>query len=359
MDVAINKQMLADYSAEKLVVKILLLGTGNSGKSTILKQFKIMHTEDGLGDGADYKFLISQNIIRGITILVQGGQDLESVKTEWLSETIEYSELLRANSGIEIWGTLNVRGNEMSVSEMCKVVWQDPAVQETLKHESKLPMLEVPIGYFMEHMDRIEKVDYIPSRDDILQCRARTTGVVGFEFALDGVMCRMLDVGGQRNERKKWISHFDDVTAMLFLVSLSEFDKVCMEDNTLNRLQDALNVFKTIVDCPYFEETNIILFLNKKDLFEEKIKTVNFSKFFPEYEGPNEYTPCVDFISNQFVKLFNEAKERNSSGNDPTNGGSDIFPFQTMATNTENVRTVFNMCKHIIFKANLESTGML
>jgi hypothetical protein len=218
-----------------------------------------------------------------------------------------------------------------------------------MEYESKLSMLEVPINYFMEEIDRIAASDYVPSTDDILQARVRTSGVVKIEFTLDNIKCRMLDVGGQRNERKKWISHFDNVTAIMFLVSLSEYDKFLLEDSTTNRLHDAMTVFEYIVGCPYFEETNIILFLNKKDLFKEKIKKVSLAVCFPDYElGLDaEFEKAIDFVQEKFVTIFRQTKE--TSGIDPMS--SDIYPFPTMATNTNNVRTVFNMCKHIIFKS--------
>ena len=42
----------------------------------------------------------------------------------------------------------------------------------------------------------------------------------------------MFDVGGQRSERKKWIHCFEDVTAIIFCVAMSEYDQVLHEDET-------------------------------------------------------------------------------------------------------------------------------
>ena len=351
---ALNRALERDFAENKRIVKILLLGTGNSGKSTILKQFKILHTPTGLGDAEEWKHIISSNIVRGMLTLAQGAKDLEEVTTDLKPDTRKLVDLLREYSSANIWHTVGTE-EKLKISEICKRIWADEAVQEALAYDNLLPMLEVPMQYLMSNIDRIEADNYVPTETDILQSRARTSGVVSIDFTLDGVPCRMLDVGGQKNERKKWISHFDDVTAVLFLVSLSEFDKVLLEDNSINRMQDAFDVFKDIVECPYFERTNIILFLNKKDLFEEKIKKVDFKKYFPDYEGENEYTPAVDYICERFVKIFRTTRESQAVDNVL----SDIYPFQTMATNTENVSTVFNMCKHIIFKSNLASTGML
>lgn len=56
----------------------------------------------------------------------------------------------------------------------------------------------------------------------------------------------MFDVGGQRDERRKWIQCFNDVTAIIFVVASSSYNMVIREDNQTNRLQEALNLFKSI-----------------------------------------------------------------------------------------------------------------
>lgn len=56
----------------------------------------------------------------------------------------------------------------------------------------------------------------------------------------------VLDVGGQRNERKKWIHQFDDVTAIIFVVAISEYDQTLFEDEEENRIVEALSVFQDI-----------------------------------------------------------------------------------------------------------------
>jgi G-protein alpha subunit len=61
----------------------------------------------------------------------------------------------------------------------------------------------------------------------------------------------MYDVGGQRNERKKWIHCFDDVTAVIFVASLSEYDQVLYEDNTVNRMEEAVTLFSDIANSRY------------------------------------------------------------------------------------------------------------
>lgn len=44
-----------------------------------------------------------------------------------------------------------------------------------------------------------------------------------------GIDFRMVDVGGQRSERRKWIHCFENVTSIIFLVALSEYDQILFE----------------------------------------------------------------------------------------------------------------------------------
>ena len=95
----------------------------------------------------------------------------------------------------------------------------------------------------------------------------------------------MFDVGGQRNERRKWYHCFDDVHAVLFVVALSEYDQSLFEDESVNRMTEALSLFCEIANSRFFQNSAIILFLNKRDLFEEKIKFSNITSAFPDYQG--------------------------------------------------------------------------
>ncbi|KAF1626419.1 Guanine nucleotide-binding protein G(i) subunit alpha-1, partial [Eudyptes filholi] len=106
---------------------------------------------------------------------------------------------------------------------------------------------------------------------------------------------RMFDVGGQRSERKKWIHCFEGVTAIIFCVALSDYDLVLAEDEEMastlmlkqeiNRMHESMKLFDSICNNKWFTDTSIILFLNKKDLFEEKIKRSPLTICYPEYAG--------------------------------------------------------------------------
>ena len=146
---------------------------------------------------------------------------------------------------------------------------------------------------FFMNIERFMDDQFLPTEQDILRARVRSTGIDEAEFELDGLEFRMLDVGGQRSERRKWIHCFDCVTAVLFCASLSEYDQTLREDDSQNRMKESLLLFDEILNSPWFRDTAFILFLNKTDLFREKVGRVPLSVCFPNYDGKALFSPGV------------------------------------------------------------------
>jgi guanine nucleotide-binding protein subunit alpha, other len=81
-----------------------------------------------------------------------------------------------------------------------------------------------------ENLARLFRADYMPTDQDILRTRLRTTGIAESNFDIKGLKYRMIDVGGQRSERKKWIHCFEGVQVVLFLAAISGYDQAMIED---------------------------------------------------------------------------------------------------------------------------------
>jgi len=221
-----------------------------------------------------------------------------------------------------------------------KALWQDAAIQEAFNRGNEFQLSD-NAEYFLRDVDRISAKEYVPSVDDVLRCRVKTIGIVEAEFAYKGYKLKISDVGGQRSERRKWIHAFDDVTAIIFVTSLSEYNQSLLEDDKKNRMHESLELFEEICNCRYFNETPIIIFFNKEDLFEEKIKKVDLKCAFPEYTGGKSSKNAYEFIKRQF-----EEKDKTK--------GRHLIPERTTATNTENVEKVFNGVKHIFLMDALD-----
>ena len=98
----------------------------------------------------------------------------------------------------------------------------------------------------------------------------------------------------------------------MFLVALSEYDQILVEENNQNRMEESKALFQHIVEYPYFHQSSVILFLNKKDLLEEKIRTSHLKDYFPQYNGreqePNDarlVKPVSLLIVNQKLYKLN------------------------------------------------------
>ncbi|MEQ2167248.1 Guanine nucleotide-binding protein G(i) subunit alpha-2 [Goodea atripinnis] len=91
---------------------------------------------------------------------------------------------------------------------------------------------------YLNDLERIAKLDYIPTQQDVLRTRVKTTGIVETHFTFKDLHFKMFDVGGQRSERKKWIHCFEGVTAIIFCVALSAYDLVLAEDEEMVSLAD-------------------------------------------------------------------------------------------------------------------------
>ena len=159
---------------------------------------------------------------------------------------------------------------------------------------------------FLSNVGRFEDPEFIPTVNDVLQARVRTTGIEEAEFDVLDFQFRMLDVGGQRSERRKWIHCFDCVTAVIFTTSLSEYDQTLREDDGQNRMKESLLLFQEIRNSPWFRAVPFILFLNKIDLFQEKITRVSLDTCFPEdWKGKHSFPPLLfDFQFTLTVSFF-------------------------------------------------------
>jgi len=223
-------------------------------------------------------------------------------------------------------------------------IWEDRNVKDMFsKHcEYQLPDCA---DYFLDKVTKLAKKNYMPSDDDILRARLKTTGVHETLLEKDGSTINIIDVGGQRSERRKWMMCFPDVTAIIFCISLSGYNLTLEEDNQTNRLQEDLDLFGEIVNSKWFVRTPLILFLNKVDLFEQMMEDqIPLTIAFPEYKGALEKDECIDYIGQQC--------------RDKIRGEKEIYQYVTCATNTENIEMVWTAVYDIILNENLKKAGL-
>lgn len=311
----------------------------------MFKQMRILHGK-GFTEGQrkEKAGVVHTNILSAMQALVEAAEELEA-------EIVAKDE---ANMLMELISDETKVDTELAA--VVEKLWADPGIQAAYEERSRFQIPD-STDYFVGRVHDVAKDDYVPSEKDIIKMRVKTSGIVVEEFEIKGedgeaVRFEMYDVGGQRNERRKWIHCFDEVTAVIFVAAISEYDQLMYEDGTQNRLMDALELFEEIVNSRWFERKSFILFLNKRDIFQEKIETKDIRQevepgvfLFDDYRGGCDYAAGVHYLVGQFLKRNHNRKR-------------DVYYHVTEATDKDNVRTVFEACREIVLRDNLQYAGL-
>ncbi|KPP75657.1 hypothetical protein Z043_105079 [Scleropages formosus] len=371
----IERQLRREKEGSAREMKLLLLGAGESGKSTFIKQMRIIH---GSGyseeDRRGFTRIVYQNIFTSMQAMVQAmeclGIPLADPRNTVIRLSTEPCPLLAVKRAL---GLTAMPSRLQQYAEMLKQVqlhmvttldqrhveaiaqlWKDWGLQHCYQRRREYQLSD-STSYYLDALDRISKATYVPTEQDILRVRVPTTGIIEYPFHLQNVTFRMVDVGGQRSERKKWIHCFERVTSIIFLVALSEYDQVLLESPDVKRMEESKALFRTIITSPWFEESSFILFLNKTDLLEEKIAHSHLVDYYPNYTGDyglwkllgpkNDAVSARRFILRMYEEQNTEKKN--------------IYSHFTCATDTENMRFVFAAVKDTLININLKMFSIL
>jgi len=322
----------------KHVLRVLNLGISGSGKTTFAKQMKII----ALGGFQEeeilvHKDIVLQNVMVGIQELIKQSEKLEyNVEGENLKHCRYFSQI----------HAIDTPWNE-KMGEKVKLLWNDPAIQRTWKASmSNFQLQMVHFDYFMSSLERISRVDYIPTNEDMLRARQRTTGEQQISFILDKTGWDLIDVGGQRPERHKWetiINSKESVSGIIYFSALDEYNMVSTEEPEKTKMDMSIQVFHELMSSQSIKEhpfITILLFLNKIDLLETKLQNEEDSNKFREYFP--DYTEGVESACSQvkakFQTPFPEVK---------------IHTHYICALDTKLMAEVFEAVKRTIFDGRL------
>ncbi|KAF9047892.1 heterotrimeric G-protein alpha subunit, GPA3-like protein [Panaeolus papilionaceus] len=336
----IDRQLEDDSKRFKRECKILLLGSGESGKSTIVKQMKIIH-QDGFSDSelAEYRPVVYKNVLDSAQQVVLHMRKIGL-------DCVEYSNRALVDKIIEF--QLDTKATPYFPTEIAEAIhqiWKDPIIPKIMDEHSSDFYLMDSAGYFFNEVLRIGSPGYLPNETDVLRARQKSVGITETRFTMGQLSIHMFDVGGQRSERKKWIHCFESVTSIIFCTALSEYDQVLLEEKSQNRMIESLVLFESVINSRWFLRTSIILFLNKIDVFKSKLPKVPLERHFPEYTGGSDINKAAKYILWKFMQA-NRAR-------------LSVYPHLTQATDTTNIRLVFAAVKETILQNALKDSGIL
>ncbi|EDO47693.1 predicted protein [Nematostella vectensis] len=276
-------------------IQLLTLGSGNSGKSTFIKQLKIVY-DDGFNE----------------------------------KERLEYRpQVYRLLAG--------------NIAKITRAVEQ--LGLHFNSHDVKVGAGSATESNFFTDIKRVSGEDYVPTQSDILLVRNRTQGVIERSILVNNYNYRVIDVGGQKNQRKKWIHFFDGVTAVVFFASLSSYDEQLEEEEDTNAMLDSLDLFEEITHCEFLANTQFILFLNKLDLFNKKLSKSDLSNCFPEFKGGTDPGKALEYVKEQFMSRKPADKH--------------IYVHVTCATETDPMKPVLEDVFEILVGINLKRIASL
>ncbi|KAJ6535108.1 G-protein alpha subunit [Mycena capillaripes] len=350
-------------------VKILLLGQSESGKSTVLKNFRLRFTPQYFdSERAAWRMVVLLNLIGSVRVIVETIQseleapeftlvsDLHRQRCADIAPILREEDLVNALiSPLKFSGEVYVRpGGEwksaLASSEVAanmasavigmrdeiETLWADTAVRELL--EKKDVSLKDGGGYFMDDVARVTAADYLPTDSDILRARIKTMGVEEHFFEKESAPGTrgvkdfwIYDVPGARGSRAVWIPFFDMVQAIVFLTPLS-FYEVLEEDTRVNRLEDSVVLWKEICSNALLQNCQIILFFNKMDILKAKLRAgLIIKEYVPSFaDRPNTYAGATGYFKEKFRAYHKRSSPKPRS----------FFYYETTAVDTRSTAKI-------------------
>jgi len=296
----VDNELMKDAIDQIFKFKVLLLGAGGSGKTTIMKQIKDLHGYSITDDmRKEYAVTLHNNVIDCMTALLTAvdsfGYELEETEKKTYDSITNRSEtFISENFGKDILALFNGKACQDAYARRGKDFW-----------------LLDRFPYYIEHLGRFTAEPFVPTDDDCVMARIRTTGIQ--ENKLEhkihskepdepsSLTFNVVDVGGQRSERKKWINCFDNVEAIIFVSNLADYRQVLYEDQTKNGMDESLELFFEVARNKNFRaDVSLFLYLNKKDLFGEYVKKYGMKEQYPDYEGGNDEQAGLEYLTEKF-----------------------------------------------------------
>eukprot|EP00127_Corallochytrium_limacisporum_P002878 Clim_evm57s142 gene=Clim_evmTU57s142 len=336
----IEKEIEKDRKERKNRISLLLLGPGESGKSTFFKQIRHFHGAEYSKDERERMRLIAyRNVLENVVLIAD--TLTEKKGTEVPAALNEIAEHCKESLGPDL-------NPEMFATELAAEVErfiEHDLVKEAMEHGEGFNLQEAAIYFFQKLVD-LKDPAWLPDHQDILHCREMTCGVVEARFHINQMHFEIIDVAGQKASRRKWIHYFDHVNAIIFFAAVNCYAQTMTEEPHENRMVDTLNLFEEVLKSKSLQGIPVILFLNKQDLLKRTLKRYPLKECFPGYTGGTDKDQASEFILGQFQKRT-------------PNKETSIYHHMTTATDGKQMKMIWDDVVNIIIEANLADAGLI
>lgn len=248
VDVAVeHTQAEPDVSEPK---KVAFIGAGATGKSTFLRcAHQICGTQLSDAERQHYVPIFYSNAVTNMRTILQSS----NLNSKILGPSFDVVQ----NDG---------GGNLETVKHVLNL-WDNPLVRQAAKEPDYLKRRTGVEEQLFGLLPEMAQEGWLPTDEQLLLVRMRTTGIVESTMNVGNAVIRTFDVGGQREERKKWIHIFDGLVGVAFFTAPGAFEEALFEDETVNKLQEDFELYQDIAKSRWFVGKHFICILNKMDRF--------------------------------------------------------------------------------------------
>lgn len=220
-----DKLLSVEAEQNRFNMKVLMLGTGESGKSTVVKQIqRIVNVEESIIN-LEYKQQLRRNVVMAIQTLIQAGEELKLTNDDDKFRRIAITVMQLDVTNVHVL-------QDAEMAQNIHDLWMSPYIQKIYSRRTEFWSTDAT-PYYLNEVVRIATADFEPNEEDVLMTRVRSTGIVVTEVIEKPYRFQFVDVGGQRSERRKWIHCFDDVKVIIFMVSLPGY---CQGKRTCSKI---------------------------------------------------------------------------------------------------------------------------
>jgi len=251
-------------------------------------------------------------------------------------------------------------------------IWSSPGMKKTFECRRNQHVMD-NTPHFLDKIEQLyvhgeddqsntihrKDMQYTPTWEDYLRIRDQTTGVLTYNFASQyhhkEWNFRLTDVGGQRSERKKWINVFHSVGVVIYVTSLNGYDQSLFEATTVKCYDESFDVFSELAKNRVFQHTDFIVFLNKLDLFEEKLKSVPFTTYDESFEETSKHDKdkVLAYVRGKFEKLWFQENYEESQVQ------RGLFFQLTCSLDTTTMRTVIGQVNMALVTRAMRNSAMM
>lgn len=323
----IEETIKKDRNIKLKTHRVLLLGCGDAGKSTFCRQLKILHSSSGIDEDLPVlACVLKRNCL------------------------VSYLDLFRLCESLNVLLPYHIKAFEEEVREATELTeeiaefieetWALEFVRKAFKHKSRAANIQILANapYFFENAKRFAAPDFVPAEKDALYVKLRTSGIKETTFNVNSHRFTIIDVGGQQNERRKWWSLFEGVSLIVYLAALDEYDMTMEEDNETNRFEASLRLFEQITGSQWFQTISCVLFLNKVDAFQRKLRINPMNNYISDAPQNSNLDSSIDFVKKKYTEAYK---------------GASLVVHTTCALDTENCKKVFDALQDAVIQTTL------